>query len=332
VEEAKTETDQKFRSPVMIEVSKKALKAARFDSTVLLTGESGSGKDFLARYVIHEHSKRAHGPYFSINCAAIPSEMAESELFGHERGAFTGALTRKRGLLELAEGGTLLLNEIGEMALAIQAKLFTFLDTGTFNRVGGEKSITPNVRIIVATHRKLEEEISQGRFLEPLYHRLQVLELELPPLRKRLEDLPIIVDELLTQLCEKLNLRRKPKVTSSHISALASYHWPGNVRELRNVLETALILSEGTGLALGEALLKKPHSASDRPTEYDWFLSGGFRKDESEGSLLENAERRLIEQALAKSNGVRARAARLLGISWASLKPRLRRLGISGPK
>jgi len=333
VKEAKGETDQKFGSPVMHEVFRKARKAAKFNSIVLLTGESGSGKDYLARD-IHNRSERADEPYFSINCAAIPAEMAESELFGHERGAFTGSLTRKRGLLELAEGGTLLLNEIGEMRPDIQAKLLTFLDTGSFNRVGGERLITPNVRIIVATHRNLAEEVTQGRFLEPLFHRLQVFDLELPPLRKRLEDLPIIVDELLTKLCEKLALSQKPKVTSSHMSALASYHWPGNVRELRNVLERSLILSAGTGLALGEALPKKRHEAeglgrgqsSDTFAEHEWCLSGEFRQHESQGSLLELAERSLIEQALENGKGIKKEAARLLGITWPSFKRKFENL------
>ena len=209
----------------------RARYVAATDSVVLLQGESGSGKDFLARY-IHAHSKRSRGPFFAINCAALSHELAESELFGHEPGAFTGARGRKRGLLELAEGGTLLLNEIGELSLALQSKLLTFLDTRSFTRVGGEKTVTVNARLITATHRDLKEEVAERRFLSALYYRLDVFSIHVPPLRKRLEDLPLLVQEIMAQLTADLHLAAVPALDPAAVAALSRYSWPGNVARI----------------------------------------------------------------------------------------------------
>jgi PAS domain S-box-containing protein len=205
--------------------------AAENDSTVLLTGESGSGKDYLARY-IHNHSRRSSGPFYSINCASIPAELAESELFGHEAGAFTGATKRKRGLLELAEGGTILLNEIGELSQGLQAKLLAFLDTRTFTRVGGEKDVAVNVRLIAATNRNLREEISAGRFRQDLFYRLDVFSIRLPPLRGRLDDLPRLVNEFIERLAPSLGYTGGVLLDPRVMDTLRQYAWPGNVREL----------------------------------------------------------------------------------------------------
>ena len=194
-----------YRSEAMKSVLDLATFAASGKSVILLLGESGVGKDYLAKY-IHERSNYSSGPYFSINCAAVPSELAESELFGHEAGAFTGANRRKRGLLELAEGGTLLLNEIGELSPALQAKFLTFLDTRTFTRVGGQQEIKVNARILAATNRDLQNEISSGRFRADLYYRLNVLSIRVPPLRERTEDLPILVAQLLSTLAKDLQM------------------------------------------------------------------------------------------------------------------------------
>ena len=213
-------------------------------SVILLLGESGAGKDYLAKY-IHERSNYSSGSYFSINCAAVPLELAESELFGHEAGAFTGAGRRKRGLLELAEGGTLLLNEVGELSPALQAKFLTFLDTRTFTRVGGQQNIRVNARILAATNRDLQHEISIGRFRADLYYRLNVFSIRVPPLRERIEDLPILVAELLSILAKELQMSFSPELTVGEMAKLYNYHWPGNIRELRNVLERAVILSGG---------------------------------------------------------------------------------------
>ncbi|MBM3301276.1 MAG: sigma 54-interacting transcriptional regulator, partial [Deltaproteobacteria bacterium] len=218
--------------------------AAKTDALVLFLGESGAGKDYLARY-LHDHSRRAGGPFFSINCAALPPELAESELFGHEPGAFTGSRGRKRGLLELAEGGTLLLNEIGDLSPQLQAKLLTFLDTQSFTRVGGEKNIAVNARLVAATNRELEREVELGTFRKDLYFRLNVFSITVPPLRERIEDLPILVNELLKALSEKIGLLEIPPVDHGAMEALVRYEWPGNVRELRNVIERALILCRG---------------------------------------------------------------------------------------
>ncbi len=233
-----------YGSKVMKAVVKQAGFAASTKSVILLLGETGSGKDYLARY-IHKRSSYSSGPYFSINCAAVPSELAESELFGYEAGAFTGAIRRKRGLLELAEGGTLLLNEIGELSPALQAKFLTFLDTRTFTRVGGQQEMRVNTRILAATNRDLPQEVSDGRFRSDLYYRLSVLPIRIPPLRDRTEDLPILVPELLSWLAKDLKMGFSPELTAEDMAKLYNYHWPGNIRELRNVLERAIILSDG---------------------------------------------------------------------------------------
>ncbi len=209
-----------YPSQAMKAALHEARLAAATDSIVLLQGESGSGKDYLARW-IHDHSRRAPGPYFAVNCAAIAKDLAESELFGHERGSFTGAHGRKRGLLELAEGGTLLLNEIGELTLSLQSKLLTFLDTRSFMRVGGEKSITVNARIVAATNRSLETEVVEGRFLSPLLYRLNVFAITVPPLRERIEDIPTLVEEIMSRLAKELQLTSLPAIDPASVVALS---------------------------------------------------------------------------------------------------------------
>ena len=238
---------QEYPSKAMRSTLKSAILAGKSATTVLLTGESGSGKDYLARY-IHDHSDSATGPYFSVNCAAISEGLAESELFGHERGSFTGAVGRKRGLLELAQGGTLLLNEIGELSLPLQSKLLTFLDTRKFTRVGGEKEITANARIIAATNRDLEKEVEEGRFRKDLFYRLNVFSITAPPLRERREDIPILVQEILSKLPSEMEIDETPTIDASPMIAFQRHDWTGNVRELRNVLERALIHSPGKQL------------------------------------------------------------------------------------
>jgi PAS domain S-box-containing protein len=296
--------------------------AAAKGSIILLLGESGSGKDFLAQY-IHRHSERASGPYFAINCAALPPELAESELFGHEKGAFTGAAGRKRGLLELAEGGTLLLNEIGELSPALQSKLLAFLDTRSFTRVGGEKEITVNARLIAATNKDLEKEVEAGRFRADLFFRLNVFPIEVPPLRERREDIPIIVRELTRQIQKELQTPQAPVIDRTMMEAFMKYDWPGNVRELRNVLERALMLSDheritlrGLGISVAE------------PDLLDWSFNVGFPRGESLHELTAAFRRALIEEALRRSGGSRQEAARLLGITRYSLKHYMKSLGI----
>ena len=310
-----------YPSQAMRSTLAKADLAAESNSVILLTGETGSGKDHLARY-IHERSSRSSGPFYAINCAAIPAELAESELFGHEAGAYTGALRKKRGMLELAEGGTLLLNEIGELAPLMQSKLLTFLDTFSFSRVGGEKSVAVNTRPIAATNRDLRKEVDEGRFRKDLFYRLNVFGIEAPPLRQREEDIPIITNLILTRLSKEMQLSCVPKINLDAINALRSYTWPGNVRELRNVLERALIISRGNPIHVGHLGLGQTEwvGASEKLS----VPSGRSLQD-----VVEETERLLIKDALVRSGRKQQEAARLLGISRFALVRRMAKLGIS---
>ncbi len=299
-----------------------ALIAAATDSIVLLQGESGSGKDYLARW-IHDHSRRAPGPYFAVNCAAISKDLAESELFGHERGSFTGAHARKRGLLELAEGGTLLLNEIGELALSLQSKLLTFLDTRSFLRVGGEKSITVNARIIAATNRSLETEVVEGRFLSPLLYRLNVFAIHVPPLRDRIEDIPVLLEEIMSMLAKELQLTSLPAIDAASVTALSGYDWPGNVRELRNVLERSLMLTDGQNLNLALPSVGANHQSSSHVSSFP-------ENERTLHDVTDEVIKFLCLEALRRCEGNRRCAARVLGISRDSLYRHIKRFGIEG--
>ncbi len=312
---------REYPSEAMRATMAEARQAANKDGIVLLLGDSGSGKDHMARW-IHGHSKRAGGPFFSINCAAVPAELAESELFGHEAGAFTGARSRKKGLLELAGGGTLLLNEIGELSTTLQAKLLTFLDERAFLRVGGEKSIRINARIIAATHRDLWDEVGRGHFLRALYYRLNVFAIELPTLRKRIKDLPVLVEEIISKLVTDMQLSEVPSVDSTTMDALSRYPWPGNVRELRNVLERALMLSDGPRLNLALPQLPVP----DTP----WSYQLTFPDLRTLHDVTDDVTRALCEEALRRVDGNKKAAAELLGISRYSLYRHLRYFGIEG--
>lgn len=296
-----------------------ARKAADSDSIVLLTGESGVGKDYFARF-IHENSKRSDGPFFAINCAAVAPELAESELFGHEAGAFTGALGRSRGLLELAEGGTLLLNEIGEMPLPLQSKLLSFLDTRSFTRVGGRKSISVNARLIAATNRDMEEAVAAGTFRQDLFYRLNVLSIRVPPLRERREDLPILVAQIVAQLESELNLTRIPAIEPDAIAGMSAYDWPGNVRELRNHLERALIVSKDGALDLSPGDLGVP--------DEQWCHEVCFPQNQSLNEVTRTLKRALVKEALRRTAGSRKEAAQLLGISRHALRRQMESLGL----
>jgi len=251
-----------YPSKVEQEVLEKARKAAQTDCTVLLIGESGSGKDHLARY-IHNHSPRAERPYFSVNCATVVESLAESELFGHEKGAFTGAANRKRGKLELAEGGTLFLNEIGELSLILQAKLLTFLDTRNFTRVGGEKEISVNVRIIAATNKDLERELEEGRFRRDLFYRINVFQIRVPSLRERPEDIPFLISEILDTLQKELKQPGSAHVDQVDMLKITHHSWPGNIRELHNVLERGMIIRNSTRVPID---LTGPRSSESQQT------------------------------------------------------------------
>lgn len=308
-----------YPSAAMRETLAKARLAAAQESVILLLGESGVGKDYLAAY-IHSQSLRAAGPFFAVNCASVAPELAESELFGHEAGAFTSARARKRGLLELAEGGTLFLNEIGELTLALQAKLLTFLDTRSFTRVGGEKRVSVNARLLAATNRNLEDDVEHGRFRRDLYYRLNVLAIRIPPLRERTEDIPILVSHITGLLEKEIRLVAPPEFLPAVIAKLQAYSWPGNVRELRNRLERALILSGGGPITSSMLELA--------PQETEWRFETGFPGDGSLNEVTRNLKHALVVEALRRSEGGRLGAARLLGISRNSLNHYLKSLDI----
>jgi DNA-binding NtrC family response regulator len=308
-----------YPSEAMRSTLQKARQAAAGDSVVLLLGDSGTGKDYLARF-IHNHSSRTDGPFFAINCAAVSPELAESELFGHEPGAFTGARGRKRGLLELAERGTLLLNEIGELSTALQAKLLTFLDTRSFTRVGGEVNISVDARLIAATNRDLQKEVAEGRFRTDLFYRLNVLSIRVPLLCERVQDIPILTREIIGQLVAEMDLSYIPEVDWASMTALSNYSWPGNVRELRNVVERSLMLSSGLTMSIAAVDLAEHRQ--------DWWYRLRFPESRSLNDVIEEAKRALIVEALRRSAGKRQATARLLGISRNALFHHMKSLGI----
>ncbi len=312
---------EEYPSSAMRSTMTAARLAAQTDSICLVTGESGSGKDRLARY-IHDHSKRSGGPFYSINCAAIPRELAESELFGYEAGAFTGATRRKRGLIELAEGGTLLLNEISELPLELQSKMLAFLDTMSITRVGGQKSISVNVRLIAATNLDLLKEMAEGRFRRDLFYRLNVFTIMMPPLRDRLEDIPLLVDLILSELVSQMGLSEVPQADRAIIERLRRYPWPGNVRELRNVFERALILSQGRSLLAQDIVLEPGQSAIEHGTPV-------LRPETPLNQALGSLQRSLIEEALTRCEGNKKKAAEALGISRYALARYMRKLDLS---
>lgn len=315
-----SKTAETYSSNVMQATLKRAQRAASTESTILLLGESGCGKDYLARW-IHGHSKRARGPFFSINCAAVSKELAESELFGHEAGAFTGARARKKGLLELAEGGTLLLNEIGELPVSLQAKLLTFLDTKSFLRVGGNTNIQINARLIAATNRNLETEVSEGRFLEALFYRINVFMIRVPPLRERPEDLPALVEDLVSSLAADMQITHIPRIDAAALRALTQYRWPGNVRELRNVVERSLMLWDS-----GPLTFDLPSPGASRPeTEFTVRL----QSDKTLHQAVDEVTRFLLLEAVREAGGNTKQAAVRLGISRDTIYRLFRRLGLN---
>ena len=299
-----------------------AQRAAPTDLTILIQGESGTGKEVLAR-AIHRLSLRKDGPLIPVNAAAIPEGLLESELFGHERGAFTGAIRARPGRFELAHGGTLFLDEIGDMPLSMQVKILRALQERQIERVGGVKSIAVDVRIVAATHQNLETMVTEGRFRQDLFYRLQGVTLRLPPLRERVDDLPTLVGYLLERAAQRL-WRTAATVTPEAMRCLWTYQWPGNVRELQHTLEAAMVLSDG--VIMPEHLpVAVQSSGAPSPLAVDPImkLAGGSLDD-----MLEESERRMILDALGKAGGVQARAAKILGISERSLWYRVKKLKI----
>jgi two-component system nitrogen regulation response regulator NtrX len=290
-----------------------ATMAARSDARVLVEGESGTGKELLAAH-IHAESPFAAGPFVKVNCAAIPTELIESELFGHEKGAFTGATSARRGKFELADGGTLFLDEVGDLHGSSQAKLLRVLQEGEFHRVGGEQSIRVTVRVIAATNRDLSELVQQQKFREDLYYRLCVVPVRMPPLRERRDDIRPLADYFLSEFCARNNFKSR-RFSDAAFEALEDYSWPGNIRELRNTVERMAILTRGEVL-----------EAESVPVEIRIARSAGTRGNLREAK--ESAEREHILRALEESKWNVSSAARVLGMERTNLHKRIRALGL----
>ena len=319
----RAEADGKFPDLVgtgekMAIVRRTIEKVAVSDTTVFVAGESGTGKELVAR-AIHRLSKRAAGPFVKVNCGALTESLLESELFGHEKGAFTGAIKQKLGRFELADGGTLFLDEVGDVPPAMQVKLLRALQEQEFERVGGEQSIKVDVRVVSATNKDLEAEVAAGRFRSDLYFRLHVLPVKLPPLRERREDIPLLCNHFVAKLGPKTNARVRA-VGDAALGRIMAYHWPGNVRELENAIEQALVFAETDEIT---------------PGALPQFLQGAGDEDRldvprelSLPEILDDLERQLILKAYAKANRVKTETARLLGIKTSALYYKLEKYGI----
>jgi sigma-54 specific flagellar transcriptional regulator A len=332
-----------FRSLVgnsrgVVEVRKLIEQVAASDATVLILGESGTGKEVVARN-LHYHSARRDKPFVPINCGAIPAELLESELFGHEKGAFTGAISSRRGRFEMAEGGTLFLDEIGDMPMNMQVKLLRVLQERTYERVGGNKELTADVRIVAATHQNLEDLIKEGKFREDLFYRLNVFPIDMPPLRERIEDVPLLVNELIARM--EHEKRGSVRFTPAAMMALCQYRWPGNVRELSNLLERMVIMYPYGIVDAGELPAKfrpagavpqeipnlnfEPHLASTN----DYQASARLPREGLDlKEHISSMECKLIKQALDEADGVVAHAAKRLKMRRTTLVEKLRKYGL----
>ncbi|MEA1996451.1 MAG: sigma-54 dependent transcriptional regulator [Gemmatimonadota bacterium] len=295
-------------SPSMKEVYNKIDKVAPRDASVLITGESGTGKELVARE-IHSKSLRRNKPFIRLSCAALAEGVLESELFGHEKGAFTGSVKARKGRFELADGGTLFLDEIGDISQSVQVKLLRVLQEREFERVGGEKTIRVDVRLISATNKDLKEEVAGGKFREDLFYRIHIVPIELPPLRARPRDIEILARCLVDKICRRMN-RPPHTIDPEALELLSGYSWPGNVRELENVLERALVLgTRGTITAEDLPALVETDLSIDIPSSGPIDLN----------STMEKIERRIIRQSLVKSDGNKSKTARMLGIKQNTL-------------
>lgn len=316
-------------SPLVVRVMDRAARAARSEASVLILGESGTGKERLARF-LHETSRRVSGPFVVCDCAALPPNLVESELFGHAKGAFTGAAKAREGLFRKAEGGTLFIDEIGELQLLLQSRLLRALQEKSVRAVGADHETPVNVRVVAATHRDLDARVRAGEFRQDLYFRLAVVTLKLPPLRARTEDLPALVRSIVTRVCEEqleLPPEEMPEVTNDFLAALASRQWPGNIRELENVLTYATVMCEGDRLR-----------AESLPSPFDDSTTLGFDLveyaqqnrplTELVAEITERVEKEAIRYALAEHNGRASGAVQRLGLSRAALYKKIKRYGL----
>jgi DNA-binding NtrC family response regulator len=308
-------TGPEVESPAMRGVLERIRRVAPMRSTVLVQGESGVGKELVAR-AIHFDSPRRDHPFVALNCAAMPGNLIESDLFGHEKGAFTGAHIRSRGKFEIANGGTLFLDEIGEMEISTQAKLLRVLEEREFMRIGGERSIQVDVRVIAATNANLESMVAESRFRQDLYYRLKVVTIRVPPLRERRQDTPRLIETFLEQLARANAVPRKT-ISSDAVRVLSDYEWPGNVRELKNVLESVLVSTQGSSIG-----------ASDLPSAIRGQPARREALDLLPGMTIEEAERELIRRTLVHAGGNRTHSADLLGIGVRTLQRKIRTYGI----
>ncbi|HTF33518.1 MAG TPA: sigma-54 dependent transcriptional regulator [Myxococcota bacterium] len=309
--------------PAMRRVFEMIEKVAETDLTVLVRGESGTGKELVAQ-ALHQRSPRRGRPFVAVNCAAISRELVESELFGHEKGAFTGADARRIGRFEAAGSGTIFLDEIGDMAPETQAKVLRVLEERSLERVGSTKPVEVDVRVIAATHRDLEAEVKRSRFREDLYYRLKVVQIAVPPLRERREDVPALVDRFLSQLAERLG-REPRRMGAGALAALAGYAWPGNVRELRNVVEQAAVLAPGEMIV--EADLRLPsRQEGSAPGALAGGAGGGFA--DAKRQATEDFERSYLLRALRQNGGNISRTAEAIGLVRQSLQQKIRELGL----
>ncbi|MGH9730989.1 MAG: sigma-54-dependent transcriptional regulator [Candidatus Acidiferrales bacterium] len=316
-----------WASSVMKSLMAEVERVAASETRVCIRGETGTGKELVAR-TLHEKSARKNGPFITLNCAAVPAELMESELFGHEKGSFTGAASRHTGKFEQAHRGTLFLDEIGDMPLAMQAKLLRVLEEGEIERVGGDRPIPVNVRVVVATHRNLEEQVRRNTFRQDLYHRIFVFPVALPPLRERVEDIPVLAEHFARQVAEQNGWKVK-KFSSEAIAELSRYSWPGNVRELRNVVERVLLLATGNEVDAATIPMALPRAE---------FVSGiaesvaaGAMPEEATGAMAERVEafeRETILSELKRHHNHMTNTAKALGLERSHLYKKCQHLGI----
>jgi nitrogen regulation protein NR(I) len=333
--DGKTEKGDRIigNSPAMQEVYKMIGRVAGSDVNILLRGESGTGKELVAR-AIYQHGSRSQRPFLAVNCAAIPETLLESELFGYEKGAFTGANRRKIGKFEQANEGTIFLDEIGDMTLSTQSKILRVLQEGWFEHLGGENSIHVDVRVVAATNRNLEKAIEEGKFREDLYYRIKVVTITLPPLRLRNQDIPDLVTYFLDKHCALLK-KDRISISKEALEQMQSYHWPGNIRELENVIRRAIVLCKGN--VITEDLVIEEFQGPDEPDVIDSEKMASFPNwkeyiERYKGKLYEKimseTEKVLLEQVLKETEGNQVQAAKILGISRFTLRDRLEKYNI----